>query len=104
MGQRKGRTSERAAPIGGAMLIERYGAMGARVIEGISADRRFPPRRERERARARAGTGELGRLGRKAKREGVWAALAFLFKSEFLIPFLFVFSNEFKSNQPQIQI
>jgi hypothetical protein len=42
--------------------------------------------------RESAGAGDLVRLGQKADGEGVWAALAFIFKSEFLIPFLFISS------------
>jgi hypothetical protein len=38
-------------------------------------------------------------MGRKARREGGLGFFRFSFYSEFLIPFLFVFSFEFKSNQ-----
>jgi hypothetical protein len=48
---RRGHISERTTPTGRTGLAERDGATG---------------------------TGELGRLGQKAKREGIWAALAFL--------------------------
>jgi hypothetical protein len=42
--------------------------------------------------------GSLGRAGL------LWAELVFPFSSEFLIPFLFIFSMELKSNQSTIQI
>jgi hypothetical protein len=60
---------------------------GARATGEVGADRWDLASRER-RARARA-WGKLGRLGQKGEGEGILAALTFLFKSEFLIPFLF---------------
>jgi hypothetical protein len=48
-------------------------------------------------------TGQMERggheLGQKAEGEGDWATFLFFFYCEFLIPFLFIFSIEFKSNQ-----
>jgi hypothetical protein len=52
-----------------------------------------PHRAERARAGTRASWAERLRGG------GLLAALVFPFYSEFLIPFLFIFSFEFKSNQ-----
>jgi hypothetical protein len=57
----------------------------------------------------RAGKGRderalAGQLGIKAGTGGSWTSLVFLFISEFLIPFPFIFSSELNSNSNLIQI
>jgi hypothetical protein len=93
--------------------------LGKRVWQrrgGDNADGSGPRRRERGSGRGWGGwhrqvgptahresegahAGRLGQMGRKADREGVWAAFCFSFYFEFLIPFLFISSIEFKFNQ-----
>jgi hypothetical protein len=94
------------------------GRVDARVSEGLDVDSSVPPVRER-------GSGCASERGRRKQRrqaapnyqrEGerargwlgwigpTWAEIGFPFCSEFLIPFLFIFSMEFKSNQTTIQV
>jgi hypothetical protein len=80
----RGRTSERAAPIGGTELAEGYGATGALAGERNDTDWRVPPRRESAGARVRAGP-------KRPRERASWAVLGFSFILKFLFPFLFYF-------------
>jgi hypothetical protein len=52
---------------------------------------------------ARAGRGGGPNEPNRPRGGDDWASLVFIFISEFLIPFLFIFSSEFNSNSNQIQ-
>jgi hypothetical protein len=67
---------------------------GARVGEGVDADRLVPPGREQGRAGA-----AWSRWVERPSEGGLRAALGFLFILNFYSPFLFIFSFEIISNQ-----
>jgi hypothetical protein len=82
-------------------------------MEKTSADKSAPPGSKRERGRESAcGMALIGRVGLSGQGEHAglglswagWAELGFSFSLEFVMPFLFIFSMDFKSNSNQIQI
>jgi hypothetical protein len=81
---------------GSAVVCEKMGLTG----QAHYAEARARAREKRFGANGRAGAGACCAWWAKRQRErGGQDDLWFFFYSEFLIPFLFIFSFEFKSNQ-----